>query len=383
MLITKQDDLDRACKALAQSPFITVDTEFLRERTYFPVLCLIQLAAPDVAPVAVDPLEDKLDLTPLFDLLFNERIVKVFHAARQDLEIIYNLTEAIPAPLFDTQIAAMVCGHGEQIGYGALVSAVCKKTVDKGSQFTDWSRRPLSDRQLTYALEDVSHLRDIYMHLSQELTQKNRIDWVAAEMAVLNNPATYANDPDTAWQRIKIRSDKPKVLAALRELAAWREEEAQRRDVPRGRILKDESLAEIAVHMPRTIEDLALIRGLSADMARGKMGKSILDAIEFAVKMPPEKCPTVERGTRFPSDLTPVLEMLKMLLRIQAAQHDVAAKIIASSDDLEAIAMDDAADVPALQGWRLEVFGRDALALKHGKIALSVKNGKIQKAETP
>lgn len=378
-LIAKTDDLAVLCRTLREAPFVTIDTEFLRDKTYYPKLCLVQVAGPDVDARAIDPLAGGISLDPLVELLFDDKVTKVFHAARQDLEIVYNITGQIPQALFDTQVAAMVCGFGDQIGYNNLVGDITGVKIDKGAQFTDWSRRPLSDRQLDYALDDVIHLRDVYIRLAQQLADRNRTDWVIEEMAVLRDPHTYANEPDEAWERIKLRTDKPQALAVLRAVAAWREREAQRRDVPRNRIVRDETLADIAVHPPRSAAELAGIRGFSADMARGKMGQGVLEAVNKGLAVPREQAPKPESKTRFPSDATPVLEMLKMLLRIQCSEHDVAAKLVASSNDLEAIALDDNAAVPALKGWRYDVFGREALRLKAGDIALSLRNGKICK----
>lgn len=381
-LIDKTDDLAALCRALRAQPFVTIDTEFLRDKTYYPQLCLVQLAGPDVDAAAVDPLAEGLSLEPLFELLFDDNTTKVFHAARQDLEIVYNLTNDLPRALFDTQVAAMVCGFGDQIGYNNLVSDVCKVKIDKGAQFTDWSRRPLSERQLSYALDDVIHLRPVYRTLADRLAQQGRSDWVCEEMATLQDPATYANDPESAWQRIKIRTDKPQAMAVLRAMAAWREREAQRRDVPRNRVLRDETLADIAIHPPRNESELAGIRGFSADMARGRLGQAVLEAVKQGLDTPRADAPKADVKPRFPPEATPALEMLKMLLRIQCSTHDVAAKLIASTADLEALAVDDNADIPALKGWRFDVFGREALRLKNGEIALSLKDGKIYKAET-
>ncbi|MBU0800666.1 MAG: ribonuclease D [Alphaproteobacteria bacterium] len=381
-LINNTDILATLCRTLREHPFVTIDTEFLRDKTYYPQLCLVQLAGPGVDAMAVDPLAGGLNLDPLYELLFDDNVIKVFHAARQDLEIVYNLTGKIPQALFDTQVAAMVCGFGDQIGYNNLVGDLVGVKIDKGAQFTDWSRRPLSDRQLYYALDDVIHLRDVYLKLSAQLDAQSRRDWVLEEMAVLRDTATYSNIPEESWARIKLRTDKPQALAVLREIAAWREREAQRRDVPRNRIVRDETLADIAMHPPRNADDLAGIRGFSADMARGKMGQGVLEAVAKGLATPRGDAPKPESKARFPSDMTPVLEMLKMLLRIQCSENDVAGKLVASATDLEALAMDDNADIPALKGWRFEVFGREALRLKHGEVALSLKNGKICKTVT-
>jgi len=298
MIISKPSELDTLYTTLKDFDYITVDTEFLRDKTYYPKLCLIQVAGPGTEPVAVDPLVGNLDLSPVFELMADEKITKVFHAARQDIEIFYNLTGDVPTSLFDTQVAAMVCGFGDQIGYNNLVQDVCNQRIDKGAQFTDWSRRPLSNKQLSYALDDVTYLRDIYTHLVSELGE--RTHWVREEMAVLTSPATYQNLPEESWRRIKLRTDKPKVLAVLREIAAWRELEAQRRDVPRNRVIRDETLADMAVHAPENEGDLARIRGFSEDMARGRIGREILEAVRKGLNVPKERCPMVRRKERFP-----------------------------------------------------------------------------------
>ncbi len=380
MILSKQDELAGACAALAEEPFFTIDTEFLRDKTYYPRLCLIQVAPPAGEPVAIDPLAPGLDLAPLLDLMANKKVLKVFHAARQDLEIFYNLMNEVPAPLFDTQVAAMVCGYGDSTGYHTLVQDACGLSLDKGAQFTDWSRRPLSSRQISYALDDVDHLRAVYKKLNGELEASKRVSWLEEEMGILANPATYENDPRTAWKRIKIKTDKPKILAVLREIAAWRELQAQERDVPRNRIVRDEVLADIALHPPRTVEELGRIRGVGADMAKGRMGRALLDAIKAGLDGPHD-VPRPERRERFPSELTPTLEMLKMLLRIQCSESGVAPKMVADTDDLEILAMDRGqADIPALKGWRHDVFGREALALLGGEIVLGLKDGRIFKS---
>ena len=374
MIISKQSELDKLYATLKGFEYITVDTEFLRDKTYYPKLCLIQMAGPGTMPAAVDPLAEGLDLSPVFDLLANEKITKVFHAARQDIEIFYNLTGEVPKSLFDTQVAAMVCGFGDQIGYNNLVQEICKKHIDKGAQFTDWSRRPLSNKQLTYALDDVTHLRDVYHYLVKELGE--RANWVMEEVAVLTSPSTYQNPPEDAWQRIKLRTEKPKVLAVLKELAAWREREAQRRDVPRNRVIRDETLADIAVHAPETVEELAQVRGLGADNARGRWGKELLDAIHKGLNTPKEQCPYIPRKERFPQDKQPALEIVKMLLRVQAARHGVAAKLIAAGDDLEALVLGET-DIPVLKGWRYEVFGQSAQALLSGRLSMKLRDGEV------
>jgi ribonuclease D len=363
------------CNELAKHPFITIDTEFLRDKTYYPQLCLVQVAPPEGEAVAIDPLAPGLSLEPLFDLMANEKVLKVFHAARQDIEIFVNLTGATPANVFDTQVAAMVLGFGDQIGYLNLVQDICHKKLDKGAQFTDWARRPLTDRQLKYALDDVIWLRDVYRSLDAQLTKRGRTEWVKEEMQILTDPATYQNHPDDAWQRLKLRTDKPQAIGILMEVAKWREGEAQRRNVPRGRILRDETLLDLAVHAPQDVEDLRHIRGLGEDVARGKLGQSLLHAIKAGLTISKDLIPKQERKKPLPQSLAPVVELLKVLLRIVAAENDVAGRLIASPEDLEALARADTADIPAMRGWRFDVFGHEALDLKHGKVALCIDGG--------
>lgn len=371
-LMTTPSALAALCDDLAKQPFITIDTEFLRDKTYYPQLCLVQLSGPGGPAHAVDPLAAEMDLAPLFDLLANDRVTKVFHAARQDIEIFVNLTGATPRNIFDTQVAAMVLGYGDQIGYLNLVQDICKKKLDKGAQFTDWSRRPLTDRQLSYALDDVVWLRDVYAHLDTQLRQRGRTDWVREEMQILSAPETYLNDPEAAWQRLKLRTDKPQAIAVLVEVAKWREAEAQRRNVPRGRILRDETILDIAVHAPQNVDELRHIRGLGEDIARGKLGQAVLHAINTGLSMPRDQIPRQEKKKPLPQNLTPVVEMLKVLLRIVASENDVAARLIAAPDELEEIARTDDADVPSMKGWRYDIFGREAIDLKHGRMALRV-----------
>jgi ribonuclease D len=380
-IIANQTELNALCAELAKGPYFTIDTEFLRDKTYYPQLCLIQVASPDGEPKAIDPLMDGIDLEPLFKLMSDEKILKVFHAARQDLEIFFNLMGKVPHPIFDTQVAAMVCGFGESVGYYSLVADICGVHLDKGAQFTDWSRRPLSKKQLIYALDDVTYLRDIYEDLAKELAETGRTTWLVQEMQILESSSTYENKPEDSWERIKVRTDKPKVLAVLREVAAWREREAQGRDVPRQRIVKDEVLADIAVHPPETPEELGKIRGLSADFARGKMGKGLLEAIGKGLTTPPKDCPRLERRPKFPSEMTPTLEMLKMLLRIQCAEHGVAPKLVANGEDLEAFIMKPDADLPLTKGWRDEIYGQVARKLMAGQIGLCLKDKQITRLD--
>lgn len=377
MIIQNQTQLNALCLELSRASYIAVDTEFLRDKTFYPKLCLIQLAAPGGEAVAIDPVDFDLDLTPLFDLMKNDKVLKVFHAARQDLEIFYFLMKDVPAPLFDTQVAAMVLGYGDQIGYNALVQEITGTSLSKSAQFTDWARRPLSQKQITYALDDVIYLRQIYEDLNAQLIHKNRVNWVFEEMDILKNPATYDTPIETVWERVKIRSDKPEVLSVLREMATWREREARARDIPRGRLLKDETLADLAMYMPRDLEGLLQVRTLPADVAKGKLGSVILELIQKGRKIPRDQMPHVARPAMFPKQAVPTLEMLKMLLRICASEADVAPKILASAEDLETLAIEDTPNIPALQGWRYDVFGKEALRLKQGEVFLGLERGRI------
>jgi ribonuclease D len=373
-VITDQASLDALCADYAAAPFVAVDTEFMRERTYWPQLCLVQLARPGDDPgaaAAIDPIAGTLDLSPLFALMANPSVVKVFHAARQDVEIFVHLAGVVPAPMFDTQVAAMVCGYGDQIGYETLVRRIARAGLDKSSRFTDWGRRPLSEKQVAYALGDVTHLRAIYLNLSAELKRTGREDWVAEEMAVLTNPDTYRTEPDAAWRKLKTRSTSGKVLAAAQCLAAWREREAQARDVPRSRILKDDALLEIAANRPTTVEELNASRLLQREGRKGPAADAILAALREAEGMPPEARPDMEERPQPRPGAAALVELLKVLLKAKSDETGVAQRLIASTADLEALASDDAPDVPALHGWRRAVFGEDALRLKAGEIALT------------
>jgi ribonuclease D len=360
---------------MARHPFVTVDTEFLRETTYYPLLCVAQMASTDEA-VVIDALADDIDLAPFFALMADEKVVKVFHAARQDIEIVWNLAKKIPHPIFDTQVAAMVLGYGDSISYDQLVQRITGDTLDKSNRFTDWTRRALTDAQLAYAISDVTHLRDVYLKLSADLTARGRTDWVRAEMDVLTAPDTYKMEPERAWERLKSRVRKPKELSVLIEVAAWREREAQSRDVPRGRVLKDDVVGDIAVRAPATIEDLAHLRSLPRGFERSRWGEAIVEAVKRGVTRDPKTLPRIERFKSAPNGAA-TIELLKVLLRMTAERHGVAAKVIATVDDLDRIAADDEADVPALKGWRRELFGDKALALKHGKLALAVERGRV------
>ncbi len=375
-LITDSAELAEFCARLSAAEFVTVDTEFMRERTYWPRLCLVQLAGADEA-AGVDPLAPGIELEPLLRLMNDPRVLKVFHAARQDLEIFYNLTGKVPAPLFDTQVAAMVCGFGESASYETLVAQLARAQIDKSMRFTDWAARPLSERQLNYALADVTHLRTVYMALAKRLMSNGRAQWLEEEMAVLLDPITYRTDPDEAWRRLKPRSARPKVLAVLREVAAWREREAQRRDIPRVRILRDEALLEIAVNAPTKPEALARTRGLSQGFAEGRLGQDLLEAVKRGLELPEDRIPQLPPPPVTPPGIGPIVELLKVLLKLKCEEHHVATKLVASSADLDRIAASDDADVQALHGWRREIFGNDALALKHGRIALSMRARRI------
>ena len=373
-LLTTTDELAAVCDRFSRHPYVTVDTEFLRETTFWPKVCVIQIASPEEA-VAIDALADSVDLSPFFELMANPEVVKVFHAARQDLEIIWRLARLIPAPLFDTQVAAMVCGFGEQASYLELVKAITRANLDKSSRFTDWSRRPLSAAQIEYAIADVTHLRDIYLSLRGRLERSNRLDWLADEMQTLTSPATYEQHPENAWERLRHRARKPRDLAVLMELAAWREAEAQSRDVPRSRVLKDDMLVEIAQSAPRSPEALANLRSFPKGMERSRAGADIVAAVERGLARDPATVPRIERERRGSNGAT--VELLKVLLRQVTEQTGVAAKMIATVEDLEAIAGDDRADVQALKGWRRAIFGEKALELKSGRLALAIENGRV------
>jgi ribonuclease D len=374
-LITTTEELAAACARMARHPFVTVDTEFLRESTYYPLLCVAQMASPDEA-VVIDTLADGIDLSPFFALMTDENVIKVFHAARQDIEIVWNMAGKIPHPIFDTQVAAMVLGYGDAISYDQLVQRITGDAIDKSNRFTDWTRRPLTEAQVTYARSDVTHLRDVYRKLAADLDKRGRVQWVEAEMNVLTSPETYRGDPERAWERLKSRVRKPKDLAVLMEIAAWREREAQSRDVPRSRVLKDDAVSDIAVQAPTTIERLGHLRSLPKGFERSRWGAEIVEAVQRGLARDPKTLPRLDRLKPTVNGAATV-ELLKVLLRMTAERHGVAAKVIATVDELDRIAADDAANVPAMKGWRRELFGEKALALKHGKLALAVENGKV------
>jgi ribonuclease D len=381
-LISDNARLAEFCSRLARETFVAVDTEFIREKTYYPQLCLIQLAGEKEAR-AIDALAPGLDLAPVYALMGDEKIVKVFHAARQDIEIFVLKTGAVPAPLFDTQVAAMVAGFGEQAGYETLVQALARASIDKSARFTDWALRPLTEKQISYALSDVTHLRTVYVKLKDRLDRSGRLSWVESEMGVLTDPATYRADPREAWRRLRVRSPKPRFLAVLRELAAWRELGAQARDIPRQRMLRDEALVEIAAHLPKTPDELARTRGLSDGLARGRIGAEILSAVAKGLAVPEAEAPRLAERADLPRTNGAVADLLRVLLKMRAEEHNVAARLIASGEELDRLAGEDAPDVPALKGWRREIFGDDALALKQGRIALVVKGKKLQAVPLP
>ena len=378
-LIATTAELADVCSRMAGHPFITVDTEFLRESTYYPLLCVAQMASPDEA-VVIDALAKDIDLAPFFELMTNERVIKVFHAARQDIEIVWHMAGKIPHPIFDSQVAAMVLGYGNSISYDQLVQRITGDTLDKSHRFTDWTRRPLSEAQVHYALSDVTHLRAVYLKLAADLERRGRTNWVEAEMNVLTSPDTYRADPERAWERLKSRVRKPKELSVLIEIAAWREREAQTRDVPRSRVLKDDAVGDIAVQAPATIERLGNLRSLPKGFERSRWGGEIVEAVIRGLAREPKTLPRLDRF-RPAANGAAVVELLKVLLRMTSERHGVAAKVIATVDDLDRIAGDDEADVPALKGWRRELFGEKALALKHGQLALAVENGKVKTIE--
>jgi len=378
-LITTTSELAAVCSRLARHPVITVDTEFLRETTYYPLLCVVQMASPEEA-VVVDTLAEGIDLKPFFDLMVDEAVLKVFHAARQDIEIVWHRTGIVPHPIFDTQVAAMVLGYGDSIAYDQLVERITGHRPDKTHRFTDWSRRPLSKEQVHYAVSDVTHLRDVFAALDADLKKRGRSDWVSEEMEVLTSPKTYDFHPERAWERLKTRVRKPKELAVLMEVAAWREQEAQGRDVPRGRVLKDDAVGDIATHAPTSLERLANLRSLPKGFDRSKWGADIIAAVQRGLARDPATLPKIEKQ-RNNSNGAATVELLKVLLRMTSERHAVASKVIATVDDLEQIAADDDADVAALRGWRRELFGEAALSLKQGRLALAIERGRVVRVD--
>ncbi len=377
-LITRSEDLLPLVERLSKHPFVAVDTEFMRENTYWPDLCLIQIASPEEA-AAIDPKAD-LDMTPLLDLMVkNTDVVKVFHAGGQDLEIIYNLTDKTPLPLFDTQIAAMALGHGEQVGYSNLIESMLGHNIDKGARFTDWSRRPLDKRQIDYAIADVTHLATVFPKLLARLKKTGRGGWLDEEMERLANPLSFAFEAEDAWKRLKLPSRNPVVLGRLKALAGWRETEARTKNIPRGRIVKDDTLGELSAHPPKTQDDLGRVRGLSAGWRTNDIGARLMAAVELARPLEPHEMPDREpRRPGLTKDSVLVSDLLKLLLKIRAKEAGVAPRLIARSDDLEALAAGVRKDLAILQGWRFEEFGRDALDLVEGRLGFAIENGKLK-----
>ena len=372
-LLKTTAEVEEFCRELADEDYITIDTEFMRDRTFWPKLCLVQLAGKD-RYAAIDPLAPGIDLQPLFDLMADSSVIKVFHACRQDVEIFYHLTGRTPSPIFDTQLAAMVLGYGDEVGYENLVSQIAKAQIDKSSRFTDWSHRPLSEKQLSYALADVTHLRVIYEHLSSELDKAGRLDWAKEELSDLTSTDTYAQPPELAWKRVKVRSKDPRFLAIVQALATWREEEAQSRDLPRNRIIRDDLLMEIAANRPTSPEAVLNIRRISVDK---KSAAGIAGAVQSALDLPKGELPKIKKPQRLPRGIGPIVDLLRVLLKYQCEEHQVAQRLVATTNDLEAIAANDHADVRALRGWRFDIFGRAALALKHGQLGLAIADEKI------
>ncbi len=376
-LITTTAELEQLCERLAKSEFVTIDTEFMRENTYWPELCLVQIANEEEA-AAIDPLADGIDLAPLLDLMCeNEDVLKVFHAGGQDVEIIVNMTGKTPHPIFDTQIAMMAISQSEQIGYANLVESWLGFTVDKGARFTDWSRRPLTDRQIEYAIGDVTHLSKIFPMILKKLIKTDRGGWLNAEMEKLADPSNYITDPSMAWRRIRSQGRNPQVLGRLKALAAWREGEAQHKNIPRGRIMRDETLADIASHPPRKQADLAKVRGLSGAWRDNDIGDRLMSVLEKAQPLDKSEMPEkMKRGAPLGKEGALVADLLKLLLKIRAREIDVAARLLTKADEMEALAAG-LRDLPILKGWRYDVFGRDALELVEGRLAFAVRDGKL------
>ncbi len=379
-IITKTDDLAKTCSKLAQAEYVCVDTEFMRESTFWPELCLIQMAGGDTE-VIVDPLAPNLDLEPFFELMRDEAITKVFHAARQDIEIIHYLSNSLPSPVFDTQIAAMVCGFGEQVGYADLIQKTLSIPIDKTSRYSDWRRRPLQEHQLIYALADVTHLSRAYPILLNKIKNAGRASWLIEEMSALVNPDLYAQHPDNAWKRLKLRNIKQNRLGVLIELAKWRETTAQSRNLPRNRVVKDDVLYEVANRAPKNEDELGNLRSVTKGIVRSSYGTELLNGVKRGLKVDRNQLPEIKRPPRLSTDQQAIVELLRVLLKTTAAKHNVASKIIANARDLEQIALDDNADISALKGWRRELFGANAIALKHGRISLGLKNGVISTFE--
>ena len=375
-LISNTADLKDFCAELAKSDFITVDTEFIRETTYWPQLCLIQAA--NVARAAmIDPLAEGIDLTPFLSLLRDQNIVKVMHGCRQDIEIFFNLAQIIPTPLFDTQIAAMACGFGDAVGYETLIAKTVGAKIDKGSRFTDWERRPLSDSQLKYALADVTHLRDAYVFLRDQLKNNGRDHWVREEMAVILDPETYLQRPENAWKRLRMQERRPHVIGVLVAVAAWRETQARERNVPRNRILKDDAIREIALQGPRSVDALTRLRAVPKGFEKSRMAETLIEAVTAGLEADPKSLPKMPRAVVNRAGIGPLVDLLRVLLKQRCDECDVAPKLIASAADLERIASDTDPDVPAMRGWRYEIFGQYAMDLKNGKLALASEGDNV------
>ena len=376
-LVTTTAELADLCRRLSSEEFVTVDTEFMRERTYWPELCVVQLAGEGEVAV-VDALAPDLDLAPLGELLAAPKVVKVFHAARQDVEIFLLRFGAVPTPLVDTQIAAMVAGFGDQVSYDSLCRALAGVAIEKAHRFSDWSARPLSPSQIAYAAADVTHLRRVYAALYERLSREGRLEWVGEEMAALAEPSAYRVDPDTAWERLKPRTQSRRALGVLRAAAAWREREAQRVNIPRQRLVRDETLLELAATAPTTPAELARARGVSEGFARGRSGAGLLAAIEAAKALPEPQLPPAPRDRQGPSPSPALVALLRVLLAAKSEEHDVAPRLLANGEELDRLATEDAPEVPALHGWRREVFGEAALALKTGRLALGVDGRRVK-----
>lgn len=376
-LITDTDALAAACAGFADDEYIAVDTEFMRESTYWPQLCLVQIGGGNDT-VLIDPLADGIDLAPLFALMAAPSVTKVLHASRQDLEIFLHLAGSLPTPLYDTQIAAMVCGFGDQVAYDALIAKLTGEQIDKGSRFTDWSVRPLSEKQLAYAAADVIHLRPAYERLLKRIAESGRESWVEQEMARLSDPGVYVVDPQEAWRRLKMRNAKPQTLNVLRELASYRETEARNRDIPRNRLVRDDALIEIATRHPTSTADLGRTRGVSQGLANGAIGRGLIEAVQRGLSRAPQDAPKFEARPKLPHGIGPSVDLLKVLLRMRCETHGVAAKLVATVDELEQIAaFGEKGSTAALQGWRRALFGEDALRLVRGELALSVRNSQV------
>lgn len=375
-VITTTVELASACERLARHPYVCVDTEFMRETTFWPILCLVQMAGPG-DEVIVDPLADGIDLQPFYELMADERVVKVFHAARQDVEIVKVQSGVIPKPLFDTQVAAMVCGFGDAVSYATLAKDLAGADIDKSSRFTDWTRRPLSQKQLVYALGDVTHLRKVYVALRAEIEKTGRTRWLDEELAILSDPASYETLPEDSWRRLKLKVRGRKSFAALVELAAWRERLAQSQNVPRSRIMRDDAIYDIANQMPTETAQLSGLRTLSDGFSRSARAKEIVEAVKRGLARDPKGLPHIASSHALPPEKTALVELLRVMLKATAARHRVAPRLIASTDDLEAIALSENPEVPAVRGWRRELFGEDALRLKRGELAIAVRNGEV------